>query len=273
MLTLCAWDCTLSITCDAIAAILQHPPLWQLKTWSSTRWMLSQWHNGGRHLHGLSQWLPKTGQVWWQVISTYLEELGSTRLSSDCGLYHQKKEADISTTLGGWCPDCCPGLSWDSSWRDTDPAGPSHLAKKATYRGCWTDVACQARQSPHHSMMPWWRGKKAPSRRINIGWHSTNRYLVPWCGVSCQQDPRPDIVLAVGYLSRFSSNLSEQHLKAAKRTLVYLKGTIDKVLTLGQLDNNTEGKHHSLIGYCDADYAGGLLHHICCYICYLTPTF
>ena len=76
--------------------------------------------------------------------------------------------------------------------------------------------------------------------------------------MSCQQDPRPDIVLAVGYLSRFSSNLSEQHLKAAKRTLVYLKGTIDKVLTLGQLDNNTEGKHHSLIGYCDADYAGDM---------------
>jgi hypothetical protein len=69
---------------------------------------------------------------------------------------------------------------------------------------------------------------------------------------------RPDIVFAVGYLSRFSSNPSEQHLKAAKRTLAYLKGTIDKVLTLGQLDNNTGGNQHSLIGYCDADYAGDM---------------
>ena len=66
---------------------------------------------------------------------------------------------------------------------------------------------------------------------------------------------RPDIVFAVGYLSRFSSNPSEQHPKTAKRTLVYLKGTIDKVLTLGQLDHNTGGNGHSLIGYCDADYA------------------
>ena len=66
---------------------------------------------------------------------------------------------------------------------------------------------------------------------------------------------RPDIVFAVGYLSRFSSKPSEQHLKAAKRILAYLKGSIDKVLTLGQLDN---GGHHSLIGYCDADYAGDM---------------
>jgi len=70
-----------------------------------------------------------------------------------------------------------------------------------------------------------------------------------WCAMSA----RPDIVFAVGYLSRFSSNPSEQHLKAAKRTLAYLKGTIDKVLTLGQL-----GNENSLIGYCDADYAGDM---------------
>jgi hypothetical protein len=41
-------------------------------------------------------------------------------------------------------------------------------------------------------------------------------------------------------------------------TLAYLKGTIDRVLTLGQLDNNTGGNQHSLIGYCDADYAGDM---------------
>jgi hypothetical protein len=69
---------------------------------------------------------------------------------------------------------------------------------------------------------------------------------------------RPDIVFAVGYLSRFSSNPSEQHRKAAKKTLAYLKGTIDKVLTLGQLDSNTGGNQHSLIEYCDADYAGDM---------------
>jgi hypothetical protein len=69
---------------------------------------------------------------------------------------------------------------------------------------------------------------------------------------------RPDVVFAVGYLSRFSSNPSEQHLKATKRTLAYLKGTIDKVLTLGQLDSNTRGNQHSLVVYCDADYAGDM---------------
>jgi hypothetical protein len=41
-----------------------------------------------------------------------------------------------------------------------------------------------------------------------------------WCVMSA----RSDIVFAVGYHSRFSN--PEQHLKAAKRTLAYLKGTI-----------------------------------------------
>jgi len=70
-----------------------------------------------------------------------------------------------------------------------------------------------------------------------------------WCAMSA----RSGIVFAVGYLSSSSSNPSEQHLKAAKRTLAYLKGTIEKVLTLGQL-----GNENSLIGYCDANYAGDM---------------
>ena len=119
------------------------------------RHCLSQWYIGGRHLHGLSGWLPKTGQVWLQPISTYLEELGLTRLSADCGLYYHKKKQEYLLLHVDDVLTAAQGLSWDSSWRHTDPAGPSHLARKATYRGCWIGLACRMpRQSPHHSMMP-----------------------------------------------------------------------------------------------------------------------
>jgi hypothetical protein len=65
---------------------------------------------------------------------------------------------------------------------------------------------------------------------------------------------RPDIVFTIGYLGRFSSNPSEQHLKAAKRILAYLKGTLDKVSTLGQLSKD----NGVFTEYCDADYAKDL---------------
>jgi uncharacterized protein YlbG (UPF0298 family) len=41
-----------------------------------------------RSLYGLKQ----SPRVWWQLISTYLEELGFTRLSADWGLYYHKKK-------------------------------------------------------------------------------------------------------------------------------------------------------------------------------------
>jgi hypothetical protein len=41
-----------------------------------------------RSLYGLKQ----SPRVWWHLISTYLEELGFTRLSAGWGLYHHKRK-------------------------------------------------------------------------------------------------------------------------------------------------------------------------------------
>lgn len=59
---------------------------------------------------------------------------------------------------------------------------------------------------------------------------------------------RPDLAYPVSLLSRFLSNPSDSHVKAAKRVLRYLSGTKDHGITLGgKLD---------LAAYCDSDFAG-----------------
>ena len=61
---------------------------------------------------------------------------------------------------------------------------------------------------------------------------------------------RPDIVHTVGVLSQFMQEPTINHLKAAKRILRYIKGTINYGL-IYDYDANLDPK-----GYCDADWAG-----------------
>jgi hypothetical protein len=63
---------------------------------------------------------------------------------------------------------------------------------------------------------------------------------------------RPDLSYAVAWVARFSSCPTEGHVKAVKRILRYLKGTMDIGIKFGGSPN---GKT-DLIGYVDADYAG-----------------
>lgn len=60
---------------------------------------------------------------------------------------------------------------------------------------------------------------------------------------------RPDLAFCVSFLSRFAANPSTAHMKAAKRTLQYLKAT----RTLGITYN---GKKPGFYGYSDSDWAG-----------------
>lgn len=60
---------------------------------------------------------------------------------------------------------------------------------------------------------------------------------------------RPDIAHAVGALSRYMSRPTEHHWSLAKGVLRYLSSTIDQGIVY------TKGAG-SLVGYCDADYAG-----------------
>ena len=60
---------------------------------------------------------------------------------------------------------------------------------------------------------------------------------------------RPDIKFAVFYLARYQAKPGEKHMKALKRILRYLKGTINVGLKLGTTNV-------PLVVYCDSDHAG-----------------
>jgi hypothetical protein len=64
---------------------------------------------------------------------------------------------------------------------------------------------------------------------------------------------RPDISFVVGALARFMSCPTSTHWQAAKDVLRYLEGTKDYGLVFGGSSNDL-----SLVGFCDADYAGDL---------------
>ena len=61
---------------------------------------------------------------------------------------------------------------------------------------------------------------------------------------------RPNIVYAIGLLSRFMEAPEEVHLQAAKRILRYVKGMLNDGIFYSATDNS------SLIGYTDSDWAG-----------------
>ncbi|KAM1376992.1 hypothetical protein COP1_038687 [Malus domestica] len=61
---------------------------------------------------------------------------------------------------------------------------------------------------------------------------------------------RPDILYAVGLVSRYMENPTTTHLKTAKRILRYLKGTVNFGLFYSSSDN------YKLAGYSDSDWAG-----------------
>lgn len=69
------------------------------------------------------------------------------------------------------------------------------------------------------------------------------RYLV---------NTRPDLVFAVGYVSRFLEEPHKDHMMAVKHILRYVKGTKNWGLWFGRKGRKEAG----LIGYSDSDYAG-----------------
>ncbi|KAL0448352.1 UNVERIFIED_CONTAM: Retrovirus-related Pol polyprotein from transposon TNT 1-94 [Sesamum latifolium] len=63
---------------------------------------------------------------------------------------------------------------------------------------------------------------------------------------------RPDILFAVGVISRFMEAPISSHMKAAKRILRYLKGTLDFGIFYSRSNDFT------LKGFCDSDFAGDI---------------
>ena len=66
---------------------------------------------------------------------------------------------------------------------------------------------------------------------------------------------RPDIANAVRSAAKFMQRPGKQHWTAVKRILRYVRGTIGMQLRLGPGNADTMAST-TLIGYCDADYAG-----------------
>ncbi|KAK5666830.1 hypothetical protein QVD99_8733 [Batrachochytrium dendrobatidis] len=60
---------------------------------------------------------------------------------------------------------------------------------------------------------------------------------------------RPDLGAAIGQVSRFMHHPNDTHWSAIKRILRYVKYSLNYSLTLG-------GDNTTLVGYCDADWAG-----------------
>ncbi|KAL8087732.1 hypothetical protein AgCh_037766 [Apium graveolens] len=63
---------------------------------------------------------------------------------------------------------------------------------------------------------------------------------------------RPDIMYAVGLVSRYMEKPKQDHFMAAKRILRYIKGTLDHGLFY------TYSQDSKLVGYSDSDYGGDL---------------
>ena len=63
---------------------------------------------------------------------------------------------------------------------------------------------------------------------------------------------RPDIMYAVGLVSRYMEKPKQDHFMAAKRILRYIKGTLNNGLFY------THSQNSKLVGYSDSDYGGDL---------------
>ena len=70
---------------------------------------------------------------------------------------------------------------------------------------------------------------------------------------------RPDILFIVGQLSRHNADSKKRHLRAAKRVVRYLKGTIKMGLIFGRESAERLPRDplpYGLVGYADSNFAG-----------------
>ncbi|XP_066396049.1 secreted RxLR effector protein 161-like [Miscanthus floridulus] len=65
---------------------------------------------------------------------------------------------------------------------------------------------------------------------------------------------RPDIMFAMGYVSRFMEDPKEDHWAAVKRLLCYVKGTVDQ----GIIIPKTDGSRLQLTVFSNADMTGDI---------------
>jgi hypothetical protein len=226
-----------------------------------------------RSLYGLKQ----SPRVWWKLISSYLATIGFTRLEADWGLYYRKTDNTylllyvddvlIASRTGKAIDSVREALTAQWKWSDIGEAGyilglkidrhrPARtlrLSQSAYLERMLEKFGMQHARPVSTPLEDARLHKQDDSIPVDNARRSLYQSIVGslmWCAMSA----RPDMAFTVGYLSRFNSNPSEQHLQAAKRALAYIRKTTELVLTLG----GTGSGKGRLIGYCDSDYAGDL---------------
>ena len=96
-----------------------------------------------------------------------------------------------------------------------------------------------------------------PEDYEEVDLHTYQRLIGKLMYLSC--GTRPDIAFAVGQLSRHNADPRKGHLRAAKRVVRYLKGTIEMGLTFGQESGERPPRDplpYGLVGYADSNFAG-----------------
>jgi hypothetical protein len=242
------------------------PPGYQASDPSSTGLRLI------KSLYGLKQ----SPRVWWKLISGHLATMGFEKVDSDWGLYFRKKDGcfillyvdDVLIAAPSMGPINDVKASLKAKWKWTDMGEAAYVLGLKLERDRRSRTIQLSQEAyierilvrfgmenattigtPLEDAKPEVSKDDVDPRRQK--WYLSIVGSLMWVS----QSLRPDISFAVGLLSRFSHNPTEDHLRVAKRVLRYLKGTAGRSLVLG---NYIKAENTPLVGYCDADYAGDL---------------
>ena len=235
-------------------------------------------------IYGLKQ----AGRIWYQTMANGLIELGFTRSPSDSCLFYilnpDKSDIILITT---WVDDCIVSFSNPVSWNDmlkkicakfTLGTGTDFewclgmavsrnrdngticlhqsLYVKNLLKQFHMEDSCIVRTPADSSvtlskeMAP--KGPDEVRRMGTIPYRSLLGALLHLANFT-----RPDIALAVNICARYANCYGDQHWKALKRILRYLKGTIYKTTgnSPGLLYKRSDSNDLSITGFVDADYA------------------
>ena len=224
-----------------------------------------------KSLYGLKQ----SPRVWWKLISTYLGSIGFEKVDSDWGLYFRPRDRTylllyvddvlIASPSMGPIEDVKRSLQAKWKWTDMGEAAyvlglkmerdrPSRLIRLSQEAYIERILVRFGMQDALTVVTPL-EDSKLEVSGSEVNYSRQKLYLsIVGSLMWISQSLRPDISFAVSLLSRFGVNPTEEHLRISKRVLRYLKGTADKGLTLGNF--SVPSVSSSLVGFCDADYAG-----------------
>jgi len=221
-----------------------------------------------RALYGLKQ----APRVWYQTLAEFLKELGFSPLDTDHSVFHKKgvimaiyvddllitgrdrKEIDLlkealsrrfqMSDLGAVSYYLGMTITRDRPNRTLRLGQRSYIDRMIRDFGMeLSNPSPTPMDTASSSLVPAPKDYSASPQDIKEYQRLIGSLMYAMLG------SRPDIAFAVSMVSRFASNPTAEHIKAAKRILRYLKGTLDFELTY-------RGDLTALTGYSDADWGG-----------------